>query len=128
MNKPETYTEICCFWIGREYRRKTMINYFIWLSMAFSLKSYGTENIIFGTNSRRLAELYTSTPRTVSLHSDRIKNKNTFIFTAKNKGSVLGILQIVFHKLKRKIRIEMGRSNKTRIIGNITRKTFNKAA
>lgn len=115
MKTPETYTEICCFWIDRAFRKKTMINYFVWLAMAFSLKAYGTENIIFGTCSRRLADLYSITPRSVFLHSDRMKNKNTFIYTAKNKGSVRGILHIVFYKFKRKIHIEWKRMNKTKI-------------
>ncbi len=105
MEAPNSYTEICCFWIDRAYRRKTSINYFTWVSMAYALKKYGTEHIIFGTCSRRLAALYSATPRSVFLHSDFIKNKQTFIFVARKKGCVSGILQIVYHKLKRLFQI-----------------------
>lgn len=101
MEAPNSYTEICCFWIDRAYRRKTSINYFIWVSMAYALKKYGTEHIVFGTCSRRLAALYSATPRSIFLHSDFIKNKQTFIYVARKKGCVGGILQIVYHKLKR---------------------------
>lgn len=105
METPDSYTEICCFWIDRTYRRKTSINYFIWVSMAYALKKYGSKNIIFGTCSPRLAALYSATPRSVFLHSDFIKNKQTFIFIAKKKGCIGGILQIVYHKLKRLLQI-----------------------
>lgn len=100
-----SYTEICCFWIDRAFRSKTIINYFIWLSMAYALKKYGTENIIFGICSRRLAALYSATPCSVFLHSDFIKNKQTFIYVARKKGCIGGIAQIVWYKLKRLLRI-----------------------
>jgi len=105
MGAPNTFTEICCFWIDESYRKKTMVNYFIWIAMAYSLKRYGTENIVFGTNSRRLAALYSTTARTLFLHQDRINKKRTFIFTAKRKGCVLGILEIIYFKLKRKLKL-----------------------
>ncbi len=109
MSPKNTYTEICCFWIDRAFRKKTGINYFIWVSMAYALKRYGTENIIFGTNSRRLAALYSTTPRSIFLHSDLIKNKKTFIFTARKRGCVRGILQIVYHKFLRFLKLEAKR-------------------
>lgn len=105
MEPLESYTEICCFWIERAYRRKTIINYFIWVSMALSLKKYGTKNIIFGTQSSRLAALYSATDKSVFLHSDKIKNRQTFIYVARKKGCVTGILQIVYYKFKRLLHI-----------------------
>ena len=109
LGAPNTFTEICCFWIDSGYRKKTTINYFIWISMAYALKRYGTANIIFGTNSSRLAALYSTTKRSIFLHQDRINRKSTYIFTAARRGCVKGILEIVYFKFKRKLQLEKTR-------------------
>ena len=98
---PNTFTEICCFWIDPVYRTKTLINYFVWVCMAYTLKRFGKENIIFGTNSRRLAALYSTTAKSIFLHSDKIGPKRTFIYVAKRKTALRGILEIVYFKFKR---------------------------
>ncbi len=100
------YTEICCFWIKKTYRTKTSINFFIWLSMAYSLKKYGSRYFLFGTCSRALAKLYATTPKSILLHTDRINKKHTFIFWAVRKTCISGILEIVKFKLYRVLNIK----------------------
>lgn len=107
----DQYTEICCFWIKKAYRTKTGINFFIWLSMAFSLKKYGSKYILFGTCSRALAKLYATTPKSILFHTDRINKKHTFIFQAVRKTCITGILEIVKFKLYRVLNIKTAGRN-----------------
>lgn len=95
------FTEICCFWIKREMRTKTSLNFFIWFAMAYALKRYGTAYILFGTCSRSLAQLYSTTSKVKFLSQDLIKRKATFIFWSKQSHAFSGIAEIVFSKLKR---------------------------
>ncbi|MGH1433048.1 MAG: hypothetical protein ACRBG0_01165 [Lewinella sp.] len=99
------FTEICCFWIKKEVRTQTHFNFFIWLTMAYALRRYGTPYVLFGTCSRSLAQLYSSTSRVKFLSEDVIKRKSTFIFWSKQRYAVSGISEIVFHKLKRVLKI-----------------------
>lgn len=108
------YTEICCFWIKKEVRTKTFLNFFIWLSMAYALKRYGTPYVLFGTCSRSLARLYSTTSKVKFLSEDFINRKPTFIFRGKQSNAISGISEIVFHKLKRILKI----TNKSRMTVN----------
>jgi len=101
LDSSSNYTEITCFWIKRNFRRKTSLNFFTWLSMAYALKKYGTKYFLFGTCSRSLARLYGTTEKSILLHRDFINKKPTFIFWAKRQGCISGILEIVLFKLKR---------------------------
>ncbi len=105
LNANGQYTEICCFWIKREVRTKTSLNFFIWLSMAYALKRYGTPYVLFGTCSRSLAHLYSVTSKVKFLSQDYINRKSTFIFWARQRHAFSGISEIVFYKLKRVLKI-----------------------
>ncbi|MCB0525644.1 MAG: hypothetical protein H6576_08820 [Lewinellaceae bacterium] len=98
-------TEICCFWIKREYRTKTLANLYVWLCMAYALKRYGTPYFLFGTCSRSLAKLYSSTPKSILIHTDHIRHKDTFIFWAKRSTCISGVLEIIRFKLNRVFKI-----------------------
>ena len=95
------FTEICCFWIQRKYRTNTFLNIFVWLSMTYALRMYGTKYLLFGTCSRSLARLYGQTSKSIQIHRDRINDKATFIFRAHRSTCVTGMLEIISHKLKR---------------------------
>ena len=101
----QLYTEICCFWIKKQVRTKTSLNFFIWLSMAYALKRYGTKYVLFGTCSRSLAYLYSATSRVKFLSQDFINKKATFIFWAEQRNAISGISEIVLFKLKRILKI-----------------------
>lgn len=105
LEQKELYTEICCFWIKKEVRTKTALNFFIWLSMAYALRKYGTEYVLFGTCSRSLAHLYSATSKVKFLSQDFINKKATFIFWAKQRYAISGISEIVLFKLKRILKI-----------------------
>ena len=105
LEQKELYTEICCFWIKKEVRTKTTLNFFIWLTMAYALKRYGTPYVLFGTCSRSLAQLYSSTSKVKFLSEDIVKRKSTFIFWSKQRYAISGISEIVFHKLKRVLKM-----------------------
>jgi hypothetical protein len=79
MLQAQAPTEICCFWMDPATRKKTWLNFFVWCCMAYSLQVFGTEQLIFGTNSARMAMLYSATPKCWLLHSDCINNRRTFI-------------------------------------------------
>lgn len=98
------YTEITCFWIKKENRTSTLLNIFIWLSMTYALRMYGTKYFLFGTCSRSLARLYGQTSKSIQIHRDRINNKSTFIFKAHRSSCVTGMLEIISHKIKRTIK------------------------
>ena len=102
----EEYTEICCFYIDREFRTKTRFNFFVWLTMTYALKRYGKNNFLFGTCSRSLARLYAQTPKSVPVHRDLINQKATFIFKAKRSHCISGMLEIIAYKFKRTKRLK----------------------
>lgn len=105
LEERSSYTEICCFWIKREYRTKTALNIFVWLSMTYALKFYGTTYFLFGTCSRSLAQLYGQTSKSILIHEDVVKKKQTFIFWAKRSSCVAGMLEIIGYKLRRTFKI-----------------------
>jgi hypothetical protein len=95
------HTEMCCFWMNPVFHKKTWLNFFVWLCVAYALQVYGTQRLIFGTNSARLAALYGATPKCHLLHTDYIHHKRTFIFTGPRKHCLLGVAQILLYKIKR---------------------------
>ncbi len=97
------YTEITCFWIKRKFRTNTLLNFFTWLAMSYALKKSNTKYFLFGTCSRSLARLYATTPKSILLHQDFINKKPTFIFWAKRSTCILGILEILFFKMRRRV-------------------------
>lgn len=104
------HTEMCCFWMAPDIRKKTLINFFVWLCVAYALWVYGTPQLIFGTNSVRLAALYSATPKSILLHSDYLNQKHTFIYTGPRKHCLIGVAQIMYYKMKRLAKIAGKRS------------------
>lgn len=107
-NEAGPATEICCFWIARNYRRHTRINYFCWASMSLLLWRFGQTELLFGTCSRSLARLYATTEKSVLVHTDRVNQKATFIFRAKQRHALKGIFEIICHKMKRQWKMGPG--------------------
>ena len=105
------HTEMCCFWMTPDIRKKTRLNFFVWLCVAYALWAYGTPQLIFGTNSVRLAALYSATPKCRLLHGDYLNHKQTFIFTGPRKDCLIGVAQILYYKMKRLAKIA-GKRNK----------------
>lgn len=101
VQQSEQHTEMCCFWMDPTFHKKTWLNFFVWLCVAYALQAYGTPQLIFGTNSARLAALYGATPKCRLLHSDFVNQKQTFIFTGPRKDCLLGVAQILYYKIKR---------------------------
>ena len=101
----ESYTEICCFYIDREFRTKTRFNFFVWLAMTYALKRYGKKYFLFGTCSRSLARLYATTPKSIPIHEDIMEGKATFIFKARRNTCVLGMLEIITYKFRRRLKL-----------------------
>ena len=101
VEQAEPHTEMCCFWMNPVFQQKTVLNFFVWLCVAYALRVFGTRQLIFGTNSARLAALYGATPKCLLLHSDVVNHKRTFIFTGPRKDCLLGVAQILWYKIKR---------------------------
>ncbi len=102
-------TEITCFWIAPQFRRNTMLNTFVWLCLGFTLSRFGAPNVIFGTCSASLAKLYSTTPKAILIHQDRMNGKNTFIFRGDRQVSVRAFADILRHKWARLIQIQSRR-------------------
>ena len=111
------HTEMCCFWMDPSTRKKTWLNFFFWFCVAYALRVYGTQQLIFGTNSIRLAALYSATPKCTLLHSDYLNQKQTFVFTGPRKDCLLGVAQILSYKFRRVMKIASKRS-KSRILAS----------
>lgn len=99
-------TEMCCFWIDPVCRKKFWLNLYVWLCVAFALQVYGRQQLIFGTNSARLAALYNSSGKSELLHSDRVREKQTFIFTGRRSDCLVGIINILGYKISRVLSIK----------------------
>ncbi len=99
-------TEMCCFWIAPVVRKKFWQNLYVWLCVAFALQVYGRQRLIFGTNSARLAALYNSSRKSELLHSDCIREKQTFIFTGRRSDCLIGIVNILGYKISRLMQIK----------------------
>ncbi len=95
------HTEMCCFWIQPSCRKKTGLNFFVWLCVGYALRVYGSKQLIFGTNSVRLATLYDAAPKSTLIHTDYLNQKRTFIFTGPRKDCLSGVVHILYYKIKR---------------------------
>ncbi|MFN0215522.1 MAG: hypothetical protein ACKVT2_14795 [Saprospiraceae bacterium] len=100
------HTEMCCFWIKADCRKKTFLNFFVWLCVAFALRVYGSKQLIFGTNSARLAALYSAAPKSRLMHTDCLNQKRTFIFTGPRKDCLSGVVHILYYKAKRLLALQ----------------------
>ncbi len=107
----EPFTEMCCFWIDPACRKKTGINFFVWGCVAYALQVYGNPKLIFGTNSVRLAALYSAAPKARLIHIDFLNQKQTFVFTGPRKKCLQGIAGILLYKVRRLLKIA-GRQHK----------------
>jgi len=110
IQKAAAHTEMCCFWMDKSIRKRTRLNFFVWLCVAYALWAYGTPQLIFGTNSIRLAALYSATPKCRLIHGDFLNNKQTFIFTGPRKDCLVGVAQILHYKMKRLAKITAKRN------------------
>lgn len=111
VRRSEKFTEMCCFWIDPSFRKKTWINFFVWGCVAYALQVYGNPQLIFGTNSVRLAALYSAAPKARLIHIDFLNQKQTFVFTGPRKKCLQGITGILLYKIRRLLKIA-GRSHK----------------
>ncbi len=105
VNSGLSHTEMCCFWMEPEARKKAWLNFYVWACVAYALRFFGSQQLIFGTNSVRLAALYSATPKCVLLHADYLNQKQTYVFTGPRKHCLLGVAQILLYKLKRVLKI-----------------------
>lgn len=99
------HTEMCCFWMEPGTRKKTLLNFFVWFCVAYALRFFGTQQLLFGTNSVRLAALYSAASKAELIHSDYLKKKRTFVFSGPRRYCLLGVAQILWYKLKRTLKI-----------------------
>lgn len=97
-------TELCCFWMAPACRRNVLMNFFTWCCVAYALQRYGTPQLVFGTNSVRLAALYANASKGKLLHTDYLNHKRTFVFAGPRQYCLLGVAQILCCKTKRMLK------------------------
>ncbi|MEM7105346.1 MAG: hypothetical protein AAF502_19565 [Bacteroidota bacterium] len=107
IKKPGLFSELCCFWIDPEHKCKTRVNLAIWFLMSLTLKKNSRQFLLFGTCSKGLAKLYSSTRHSVLIHKDRVNRNATFIFIAKRSICISGIMEIILKKMKRLILMKL---------------------
>lgn len=95
------HSEMCCFWIAPDCRKKMWLNFFVWFCVGYALRVYGAPQLVFGTNSIRLATLYNCASKSTLLHTDYLNRKQTFIFHGPRKYCLLGVAEILTYKAKR---------------------------
>lgn len=100
---PEQFTEITCFWLAAKHSTQSATNLLTWIKLAFAIKKHSNPYLIYGTNSKGLARLYNITKESFLIHKDFCNNKNTFVFVARTRYCIKGILEIMAFKVKRMI-------------------------
>jgi len=105
MGNAADYTELCCLWLARRHRTTFVINTFTWLVMLYALLRFANRRLLFGTCSLSLARLYATSKKTNLLHEDFVQRKRTFIFTAQKQDYFVGILNVLWHKCGRTLRL-----------------------
>lgn len=93
------YSEVCCFWIDRKYRKKKIVSILSWARMAYEVHRKGKKFVIYGTNSKGLANLYGYPKNSILLESDFVNSLQTFVFIAKTKHFFLGVFEIILSKI-----------------------------
>lgn len=94
--------EICCFFIDLTYRKSMHHAIWCWLSLAWKVYRFGHHTwLIFGTNSTGLARMYGIPKRSILLHTDQVRGKNTYIFIGKRVDLLWGVGEIVVDKCKK---------------------------
>jgi len=73
---PNQFTEITCFWLASKHRSQSITNLLTWIKLALAIKKHSNPYLIYGTNSKGLARLYSTTKESYLVHNDRCNNKN----------------------------------------------------
>jgi hypothetical protein len=106
VQQSKPHTEMCCFWMDPAFQKNTWLNFFVWFCVAYAMWVFASPQLIFGTNSVRLAALYGSSPKCKMLHTDFINQKQTFIFSGPRRDCLTGVAQIMWYKCKRLMRVK----------------------
>lgn len=125
VGQPGNPTEMCCFWIDPVCRKKFWLNLYVWLCVAFALQVFGRQRLIFGTNSARLAALYNASRKSELIHSDCVREKQTFIFTGRRSDCLIGIINILVYKISRLLNIKRRvRNNQNIVVARVRKDLF----
>lgn len=120
----DKFCEICCFWIDKKFRRKIYYNAMFWIGMANVVAKQKKEFIIYGTNSRSLAEMYGYPKNSLLIHKDLVQDKNTFVFLVRRGYFLGGALEMIFGKILRRDRnsnLEQKDKLRTELINEISK-------
>ena len=67
--------------------------------MANKIRTQSKEFVMYGTNSKGLAYLYGYPIKSVLLHTDKVNDKETFIFIARRRNIFWGVMEIIGSKI-----------------------------
>lgn len=95
----ENYSELCCFWISPEIRRNGLKIIEIWVRMAISVRQRCNKEVLFGTNSKKLAVIYGYPKTAVLIHKDSVNKRKCFVFIGQKKHFVPGLIRIALAKI-----------------------------
>ncbi len=96
------FCEICCLWLKHSWDRHPFSNVQFWLQLAHEVRRQKKDFIIFGTNHAELAKLYHYSKKSILIATDRIANKDTYIFVAKRASFFWGVCNTLLAKISRR--------------------------
>ena len=70
-----------------------------WFHMCYTTASQEKPYLLFGTNVKGLAIVYGGPKKSVLFHTDIVEGKNTYVFLARRKDLMGGLVELVFRKL-----------------------------
>lgn len=107
---PNQFTEITCFWLDTKHRAQSITNLLTWIKLALAIKKHSNPYLLFGTNSKGLARLYNISKESFLVHDDFCNHKKTYVFVARTRYCIKGILEIMAFKVKRMISLARRKS------------------
>jgi len=103
LNK-EIFCEVCCFWMDRKFQKEPFYNSKFWLQMAKETEKQDKRYILYGTNSKGLANMYGYPKKSLLFHNDKVDGKETFIFLSRRDEFYEGVKEILYSRLNKKNR------------------------
>jgi len=85
LHPTEDYSEICCYWLDERFQKLGFLNIIICFKIGMVIQKYANKKILFGTDSRRVAQLFSFSTYTRLIHKDQVYGAQTFMFTMERR-------------------------------------------
>ncbi len=104
----ENLFEICCFWLSTSLIRNKELNNEAWRLLGITIENQENyDYIIYGTNSRGLALMYSYPRNSFLYHQETLNGKSNYIFISKKHFFIDGSEEIIANKEGLRIKSEI---------------------